>query len=181
MAGTLIRVRLEGFETLRQRLVAFPERLRRNALRGGARAAATFLARRLRGRLQADGLATAAGSVRSSARLYADNRVVGTVQYGGRYQRGRGDRRVTKDAWYAHILEWGARPHVIVPRRSRGPRATLAVGAGYGTQFVRRVRHPGVRARLYASTTAAQDLPAAMQVYERYVDARIARYWRVGR
>jgi hypothetical protein len=170
-------VRLDGFEALRSRLADFPDRTRRNALRGGARAAAAFLARRLKARLQGDGLATAAGSVRSKARLYGDDRVVGTVQYGGQYTRGRGDKRTTKDAWYAHILEWGAKPHVIRPQARRGKKAALQIGG----RFVKKVRHPGIRARLYATTTARQDLPEAMRVYERYVETRVDRYWRTGK
>jgi hypothetical protein len=179
--GTIIRVRLDGFDTLRARLDYFPDRMRNNFLRGGARAAASLLAKRLKTRLSSDGLQTAAGSVRSSVRLQggpAGNTVRGVVQYGGRYQKraslDRGPVKTARDAWYAHILEWGARPHVIKPRPGR--RALMIRGA-----FVSKVRHPGIRARLYATQTAERDMPAANAAFERYVEARVARFWSTGR
>jgi hypothetical protein len=181
--GLVINARLEGFDELRARLDYFPDRMRNNFLRGGARAAGAVLARRLKARLSADGLRTAAGSVRTSVRLQGGptaTSVRGVVQYGGRYQsatgRGEARRKVSRDAWYAHILEWGAKPHEIRAR----PGHTLALGPPL-RDFRRKVKHPGIVARLYATRTAAQDMPAANRAFENYVEARVARFWSSGR
>jgi hypothetical protein len=187
--GTVIAARLVGFDTVRGRLGLFPEKMQRNFLRGGARAAGSLLAKRLRQRIAAGGFDTAAGSVRTSVRLQGRQSVRGVVQYGGRYTqargRGEGRQKYSRDAWYAHILEWGARAHEIRPRKSRGRNAALKVAA-YGAQFgggglYGRIRHPGVKPRLFATRTAQQDMPAAERVFEQYVDRRVERFWRSGR
>lgn len=181
MANLTIRTRLEGFDTLRARLGNFPDRMRNNILRGGARAAGAVLSKSLKNRLAGDGLKTAAGSVRTSVRLMGGlrgNEVRGVVQYGGRYQRslGRGEqrRKVTRDAWYAHILEWGARAHEIKPRP--GKKALQIRG-----RYVAKVKHPGIAARLYATHTAQRDMPAANRAFASYVERRVTRYWSTGR
>ena len=176
--GTIIRAELVGFEELRRRLLLFPKNMRKNAMRGGARAAAKFLAQRLKARLSAKNLDTAAGSVKHSARLFGDNRVVGKVEYGSPYNKtiGRGVNRktFTKDPWYAHILEWGARQHEITPVRTKALK--------FGGRYIGKVsKHPGVKPGLYAQRTADQDMPAAMRTFEQYVERRVTRYWSTGR
>jgi hypothetical protein len=59
-------------------------------------------------------------------------------------------------AGYAAAVEFGTRPHVIVPRRARvlawGGERTLSGRLRSGssaTKFARRVRHPGTRAQPY--------------------------------
>lgn len=48
---------------------------------------------------------------------------------------GRGQKN---DGWYAHIIEGGARPHVITPRKG----SALSFGGG----SVKSVNHPGIKA-----------------------------------
>lgn len=182
MASPLITVKLENWDSTRARLALFPDNMRRNFMRGGARAAASLLAKRLKARLNADGMQTAAGSVRSSVKLIDRGiGVRGTVQYGGKYGkasgRGANRKKEQKDAWYAHILEWGAKAHEIKPGKGR---RALAVGPPV-SDFKGAVKHPGIRARLYAAKTAQQDMPAAQRAFADYVDKRVTRFWSTGR
>jgi HK97 gp10 family phage protein len=48
----------------------------------------------------------------------------------------------TKEARYAHIVEGGAKPHVIVPRKKSGKKALKFKGG-----YVSRVRHPGFKGK----------------------------------
>ena len=176
--STLIAVKFQGWEAVRTRLAYLPDRMRNNFMRGGARAAASLLAKRLKGRLASDGMQTAAGSVRSSVKLIDGGiGVRGTVQYGGQYGktsgRGANRKKETRDAWYAHILEWGAKAHEIKPSTKKA--------LAFGGAVKGKVKHPGIRARLYASKTAQQDMPAAQKAFEDYVDKRVTRFWSTGR
>lgn len=71
----------------------------------------------------------------------------------------------TRQVGYARYVEFGTRPHVILPRRAKvlawgGARrlsGSLRRGAS-ATSFARRVNHPGTRARPYLRPGAEQAL-----------------------
>lgn len=152
-----ISVKLEGLDVVRARLAVFPDRLRRNVMRGAIRAAATAFREGIRkrapvksGRLRRD--------IKLSARVFHDGRVSATVSVG----TGKGDRR----AFYAAALEAGAKPHQIKPAARRA--------LMFGGRFAAIVRnHPGIRARRFVADAASGEYPRAVSVFEAYVRTRV--------
>lgn len=152
-----IGIRLEGLDATRARLALFPDRLRKNILRGAIRAGAGVFRSGIRsrvpvksGRLRRD--------VRISARSFPDGHVQATVSVG----TGKGERR----AFYSAALEGGAKAHEIAPLNRRA--------LYFNGQFVSVVRrHPGVRARGFVATAARSEYPAAVNAFDLYVRTRI--------
>lgn len=60
------------------------------------------------------------------------------------------------DGWYAHIIEGGARPHPISPRK-KGEK--LRVGKGY----FGKISHPGIQARPFMKPALEQKAKEAIQ------------------
>lgn len=129
----MAEMRLVGGKQLQARLTAIgkapPELLREIAIRGVAEA--KHLVPRKTGNL---GRTIRLGSITATQ---AEIRAGGTQQVG-----------------YAAAVEYGSRPHVIVPRRAKvlawGGARTLAGGLRAGakaTNFAARVNHPGTKAK----------------------------------
>jgi HK97 gp10 family phage protein len=99
---------------------------------------------------------THAGALKRSIRLRSRNKaglpsVVVSV----------GDRQ----AWYAHIVEGGAKPHLI---RRRGKK-TLTLGGG--------IEHPGYRGRLFLKRAFEQNEREAVDTFSTFVRERIPKEW----
>ena len=86
----------------------------------------------------------------------------------------------TVEVGYAAAVEYGSRPHAIVPRRARvlawGGQRTLAGGLRAGsrpTNFARRVNHPGTKARpyLFPGMERALDLIGLGEFVRRWNEA----------
>lgn len=57
-------------------------------------------------------------NVRPTSAVTADNMIKETIERkSGRIEVWIGPQR--KTAWYAHLIEWGAKPHRIVPRKAK--------------------------------------------------------------
>lgn len=78
--------------------------------------------------------------------------------------------RVVADADYAPDVEYGTKPHEIVPRRARalrwatspgGARLTGSPRRGAEVAFARRVQHPGTKAQPYMRPAADEVLGEA--------------------
>jgi len=151
------QIRIQGFDALKRRLGLVEQRLRRNILRGAMRAATAVIRKAARALVPLGRTGNLRRSIRVSTRAFADGRVVGTVKAGG------------KLAWYANIVEAGARPHVITSRDRTG-KGALQVGG----RVVRSVQHPGFRGRRYMARAAEQSEAAASSAFERYVQQRVA-------
>jgi hypothetical protein len=63
------------------------------------------------------------------------------------------------DAWYAPLIEWGTRPHAIVPVRA----SVLRWEDATGVHYARRVWHPGTRPYRVMSGAALGAARAAAQ------------------
>ncbi len=80
-------------------------------------------------------------------------RSLGLVKSGALEKSVRGSTTNTKSTigtklWYAHFLEDGTKPHIIKPKK-RGRNRFLIINGHY----VKKVRHPGVKAYHYAEDT----------------------------
>jgi hypothetical protein len=72
-----------------------------------------------------------------------------------------------KSAYYAHIVEKGAQPHDIKPKRG-----TMLFFNGRGTRLV---KHPGFAGRLFVKGTFDSQAVAAVNVFKNYTTARVQK------
>ena len=166
MAENFIRFRAEGYKELQDRIAQFPARFRRNAMRGGMRAALTILKKGADKRL-AQRTKTRTGQLRRTLRTSTQSfndgaRLQGRVSVGGVNRARKGK------AWYAHIIERGSKPHIIDPRNG----GALLIGG----RFAKSVKHPGTAATWFMRDTAQQDGPKAEKAFAAYVEKRVATY-----
>jgi hypothetical protein len=113
-------------------------------------------ARELRARLQASAkvghqvgqrwATDAASEARDSA-----PRRTGHLAQSFRPGQATGSRVGLMAVWYARLVDAGARPHTITPRRSP---SLVFDGKGGNTIFAKRVRHPGMRGTRFIARAA---------------------------
>ena len=120
-------VQIKGAAELQRYLDQLPANVEKNIVRGALRAGT---------KVMADAVKAAApektGALKKSVRVTAGVRA------------GRVTSRVVigdKKAWYLHILEGGAKPHIIKPRVKSGKKAL-----SFGERVYAMVHHPGVKA-----------------------------------
>jgi len=162
-------VKLEGFDALRKRLRSFPEKLRKNYMRGGMRAMVAHLRKRARQRVKSftGALRRAIGI---STRAFQDGTVQGKV-FIGPIKSGKLKGR---DVWYGHIVEGGAKPHRIPNLhvgRGKGRRLNTKMIA-FGGRVFHHVDHPGMRGRYFMRDTASQDVEHGRRLFTDYVESR---------
>jgi HK97 gp10 family phage protein len=138
-------IRIEGIDEVRAALRALPEKLERNVVRGGLRAAAKIVAdeaKRLvpvrRGVLQK--------SIRISSRV-KNGLVTVSVKAGG------------KGARHAHLVELGTKPHLIGRRGFK----------------VAAIRHPGAKPKPYMKPAFERKVRAAIDTFVDYVHRRLPK------
>ena len=107
-------------------LQTLPGKMQKNINRAGLRAGAAVLLPEVQRRIPSD-----TGQLRASARVTTRARgaeVSASVKVGNFV------------AWYAHMVEFGTRPHVIRPKEPGG-------ALRFGGATVRSVNHPGIQPR----------------------------------
>jgi HK97 gp10 family phage protein len=156
------KVTIEGFEALKNRLQRLPERLRTNIMRGAMRAAVAVLRRLARDNVQQfSRTGNLRRSIRVSTRSFRNGTVTGTVKAGG------------PRAYYANIVEVGARPHAIRVKRANA----LALGP---RTFVKAVQHPGFAGRRYMQQAAERGEKPASDAFAAYVQQRVVKFMATG-
>ena len=132
-----MEVEIQGLDELYRVLQELPVRIEKNVLRGGLRAGATVLRDEAKRNVP-----VRSGALRDSIRVSTRARrgvVNALIRAGG----GRAVKGKAQGAFYAHIVEFGAKPHVI---RSRTPGGKLRLQGG---QLVSAVHHPGSQPRRF--------------------------------
>jgi hypothetical protein len=155
MAETTARV--EGLSELLKALDALPLQLERNVVRQGLREGSRVIVQDLGGRIVAvSRTGRMARSVKMRSRTINGLPTVLTTI---------GD----KNAYYAHIVEKGAAPHDIRPRKRR-----FLFFGGRGTRLV---RHPGFAGRWFVKGAYDAQALRAVGVFKKYATDRIVREW----
>lgn len=132
---------ISGGRQLNDLLQTLPEKMERNILRAALRAGAAEVLREVKQRIP-----VSSGQLQASARIttrYRKGTVTASVKVGNFV------------AWYAHLVEFGTRPHVIVPRN---PGGALRVNGAE----VRSADHPGSRAQPFMRPAADASLQPAI-------------------
>lgn len=138
---------IRGGAELQAFLNTLPAKLEKNIMRSALGAGARVVAKEIRNRAPVGPPSDEgarlyggyAGALRDSVRVVTkagrDGRIVAAVRVGGKSKRGA-------DVFYAHMVEFGTRPHIIKARSG----GSLSFGAGSGTgNPVTEVMHPGTR------------------------------------
>ena len=158
-----LNIKLQGFDVLKQRLSALPGKLRRKIMRGGVRAAVAVIRGVARNLVPIGRTGNLRRSIRVSTRAFRDGRIEGKVTAGG------------KLAYYANIVEAGARAHQISVTR-----AAKALNLG-GRVLVKNVQHPGFQGRRFMERAANQSEAAASDAFAKYVNNRVDLFLATGR
>jgi len=158
-----LNIKLQGFDVLKQRLSALPGKLRRNIMRGGMRAAVAVIRGAVRNLVPVGRTGNLRRSIRVSTRAFRNGRIEGKVTAGG------------KLAYYANIVEGGAKPHQISVTR-----AAKALNLG-GRVLVKKVQHPGFQGRRFMERAANQSEAAASNAFAQYVNNRVDLFLTAGR
>lgn len=135
-------------------LQSLPVKMEKNINRSALRAGAAVMLKEVRERIP-----VASGALRDSARITTRAKGAGvsaSVKVGN-FQ-----------AWYAHLVEFGTRPHVIKPKEPGG-------ALQFGGQTTRSVQHPGTRARPFMRPAADAGFVPAVAAVKAKIRERLAR------
>lgn len=148
-------IKINGLAALQQALETLPTKVEGNMLRGALRAGAKVIATEAqRTSAFADRTGELRKSIRVSARLRG-GKATASIKAGG------------KKAWYAHIVERGAKPHLIKPKQ----RKSLFL-AGVLREVV---HHPGATARPYMRPAMDGQAQAAVEAAASYLRGRLTK------
>jgi HK97 gp10 family phage protein len=145
-------VYVKGLAELQKFLDQLPAKLERNVMRGALRVAAKDILLP----------ATVSGAQKDTGALASSLRV------SVRAKRGEVRAAVKTDLFYARLVEYGTRPHIITSRNDRA----LSIG---GLFFVKAVEHPGiVSPKPFMRPALDGNATAATVRAGEYVKARLA-------
>ena len=151
---------IRGGAELQARLRELPVKIERNVLRAAIRAGAKVFQDEARRRVPVR-TGRLRDNIRVSVRLVR-GRVLGTVKAGG------GKNAV----WYAHLVERGTSPHVILPAGGTLAGQALAVA---GRILGARVDHPGAAAKPFMRPAFDSRAAAALAAVAERIRVRLAR------
>ena len=168
-------VRLEGFDEVKARLGLFPERLRKNILRGAIRAGAAEFRKGIKARTPKK-RGDLFRSVRVSMKVYRPDRPRADIKVGAR-RKERKDGRV-EDTFYAHMVEGGVRAHSLQPKNRKA--LTIKNAAGVTVAVRRSAQHPGFRGVGMVRRAREQDADKAITAFQKYAQLRSRQFFQTG-
>lgn len=149
---------VKGLADLKRAMAELPAKIEANMMRGAMRAGGKVIAE------------AAKASVNSVSGELAQSIAVGTRLKGGQAvctvtagKPTKSGGKTKRLGWYAHIVEGGAKAHVIKARRGK----LLAIG-------VKKVNHPGAKARPFMRPALDTQGLAAVEAVREYLRKRLA-------
>ena len=166
----MLDVNIKGLADLEKVLKEVAPKLERNILRAGLLAGSKVIAAEAQKIVRAE--AYDSGDLYESIRAstYGNYRRLGglpaaTIKAGGPIKAKGG--RAKSRPFYAHIIEWGAKPHVI--------RAKSAKGLRIGDRRLLQVNHPGVQGIRFMTRAADTQAQAAVRAFAEKVRERLQK------
>ena len=166
----MAEIHVTGLAELQKFLDELSPKIERNILRGALRAGANVI------KATAKANCPIGPPNKENAKLYGGYEGslqasirVGTRAKGGKvtaYVKAGGKNGGKADAYYAHMVEWGTRPHVI----SAKPGHMLAFGGG----FLHSVDHPGTKPHPFMRPALDTQAANAVVAAAEYMKARLA-------
>lgn len=143
-----------GGRQLDELLQTLPGKMQKNINRAALRAGAAVLLTEVQGRIP-----VSSGDLLASARITSRAKgaeVTASVKVGNRI------------AWYAHLVEFGTRPHTITPKKAGG-------ALQFGGITTKSVEHPGTRARPFMRPALDSVLPAMIDAVTARIRQRLTK------
>lgn len=166
----MLDVNIKGLADLEKVLKEVAPKLERNILRAGLLAGSKVIAAEAQKIVRAE--AYDSGDLYESIRAstYGKYRRLGglpaaTIKAGGPIKAKGGSAK--SRPFYAHIIEWGAKPHVI--------RAKSAKGLRIGDRRLLQVNHPGVQGIRFMTRAADTQAQAAVRAFAEKVRERLQK------
>lgn len=166
----MLDVDFKGLAGLDKALKDIPEKLERNLIRAGLLAGSKVIAAEAQRIVKAE--AYDSGDLHDSIRASTSSKYrrlggipAATVKAGGPVKAKGGAAK--SRPFYAHIVEWGAKPHVI---RARTP-AGLSIN---GRRF-QSVNHPGVQGIRFMTRAADRKTQEAVQAFADRIRQRMQK------
>lgn len=143
-----ITVKVEGLEQIQLKLKQLPKKIAKNVLAKMGRAGASMFIKKMRQKIPAN-MVTYRKALRYKQKSKSAN------EYNLRFTVGPTTGKDQKyDAWYAHILEFGADAHDIKPMKKKA----LIIGyTGDLDNIKGKVTHPGIPPGRYMTRTFQND------------------------
>lgn len=167
---------IKGLAELKKVLEGLPAKLEANIMRGALRAGAKVIATQAKALVpvgapndrNAVRYGGRPGLLRDSIRIGTkidrkSGSVLATVSAGGKVKGG--------DAYYAHMVEWGTRPHII---KIRVPNGNSAKGGQPKSWTTLTLQHPGARAQPFMRPALDATSTAAVEAVREYIRKRLA-------
>ena len=163
---TTTEVQIKGLSALLKDLDTLPDRIERNCVRAALRQGIRVFAREMQSKVPIggpkyrdwEGKPHRGGELLRSMRIFESKK--------GPYPSMKlsiGNR----DAWYAHIVEGGAKPHVITPYRAKA--------LFFGGHRYSKVNHPGMAGRHFVRDSFYNAEMSALQAFMNYLNTRLPR------
>lgn len=158
---------VKGLADLQKVLDTLPAKIESNIMRGAMRAGSNVIMKESKQRVPVAPpnqenqrlYGGRTGLLRDSIKVSTNvrnGRVTASVKAGGKDKKGG-------DAYYAHFVEWGTKPHVIKAKYGR----MLAIG-------VAMVNHPGARPKPFMRPALDTQTGRALQAVREYIRTRLA-------
>lgn len=149
---------ITGGRALDDLLRTLPAKMHKNIMRSALRAGAAVILDEVKQNIPKD-----TGALASTARISTrakGGEVSASAKVGGKYKG--------VDAWYAHLVEFGTRPHVIKPKTQGG-------ALQFGGIQTRLVSHPGIQGRPFMRPAADTKFTEAVAAVQAKVRERLAK------
>lgn len=154
-------VKIHGLRELEKKLNALPERIEKNVVRGALRAGARVIANEAKALVPVED-GTLKKSIRVSARV---DRQAGQVR--SKITAGN------KEAFYAHMVEFGTAAHMIAPKQTAEPKKAIAFEVNGEGVVVSHASHPGAKEKPFMRPALDNKATAAVEAFAEYAGKRI--------
>jgi hypothetical protein len=163
MSEVMVSVDVRGIEQSLANLRTLEFAARRRVVSAAVRAANAVVvkAAKLHAPRRTDALAD---SIRGSLRL---DRLTGTVVGSIKFQSTKSQKKKGRDAYYAHMVIGGTKPHAIPKSHKRVKKGrVIRKYAVFGGRVFSRVQHPGIKPNPFMERVAESSFTPAVKAFE---------------
>ena len=151
-----------GGKEIMEVLAKFPVEMESKIMRDMMKASGRVIAKEAR-RLVPSLTGDLRRSIRISSKKPKNGKVIASVKAGGK-------RRGNPNVYYAHMIEFGTKAHVIKPNKKRGKKAITFDGGAFAN-----ANHPGVTPRPFMRTAMDTQIQNALDASIKYARKRIEK------
>ena len=153
---------ITGGKEIMDVLAKFPVEMESKIMRGMVSASGREIAKEAK-RLAPIETGDLRRSIRVSSRSPKNGEVTASIKAGGK-------RKGNPNVYYAHMIEFGTKAHVIKPNKNRGKKAITFDGGVFAD-----ANHPGVTPRPFMRTAMDTQIQNALDASIKYARKRIAK------